>query len=179
MKNLKPAYIIGALFFGTVFIGFGWNQISSFEKTLVVLMCEGPIELTKKASTINYYRITKRNFDEQPFKLYISNPNFDTKDSPPYQLGIAIEKAKEADKLDLKARKYFSPDWYIFIPEQIKGEPIIPVATSVDRVKLKIEDWSLDAEEQWSSSNCSIVEESKFFEDWKSKVASKKKELKF
>jgi hypothetical protein len=179
MKYKKLTYIIVALFFGAVCVGFGWNQINSIEKTLVVLMCEGPRELTKKSSSNNYYKLTKRSFNEQPFKLYISNPNFDTKNSPPYLIGIALESAKESDKLILKARKYFPPDWYTFIPAQIDGEFIMPVATYVDRVKLKMEDWTLDAEEQWSSSNCSIVEESQFLEDWKSKVANKKKELKF
>lgn len=177
MRNIKK---ISGYVFGLVVVYFLFSQLSSKEETLVVLRCVrlGADNKEEKDSDA-HYKITKRYFDDQPYKLYISSPDFDEKDSPPLALGILYENANNSDKENLKSRLHFSPDWYTFIPEFKKGKFFIPDAIYVNRATLQMEDTSLDDGKLWSTRNCSIVEQRSFDDEWESKVKNKKKELKF
>ena len=81
MKNIK---IISIVITALMILGIGWNQIRSHEQILVVMKCIYKNEENKeKQKKIKYYKITKRILEEQPYKLYISNPDYDEKNAPP------------------------------------------------------------------------------------------------
>ena len=175
-KRTKLAVVI----LGLMIFGVGWNQLATYEANLVVLKCVYEFEENKeKKKLINFYKITKHLLEEHPYKLYISNPDYDEKGEPPYLIGISIQSAKEEDKANLKSRPYLPPDWYTFIPERKDGKFFLPTATYVNRVTLQIEDLSLDKGEQWGKSSCSIAQASEFDNDYRSKLDGKKKEQKF
>lgn len=171
---------IAIVFLGLMILVVGWNQLSKYEENLVVLKCVYEFEeKNEKKNLTNFYKITKRLLEEHPYKMYISNPEYDEKGEPPYSIGISIQSAKEEDKANLKSRPYLPPDWYTFIPERKDGKFFLPTATYVNRVTLQMEDLSLDTGEQWAKSSCSIAQTSEFDNDYRSKLESKKKEQKF
>jgi hypothetical protein len=154
--------------------------LTKFEKKLVVLKCVHQIEENKeKKNLTNYYKITSRLHEDHPHKLYISNPNYEEKDSPPYLIGISIQNASDLDKSFIKRRPYLPPDWYTFIPQREYGGFIVPTATYINRVTMKMEDLSLEDGMLWSSGNCAIVQAKEFDDDYRSQIENKKKEQKF
>jgi hypothetical protein len=177
MNKIKKLVIA---IFGLMSLGVGWHHLATYEENLVVLKCAYEIEENnEKKNLIAFYKITKHLLEEHPYKMYISNPDYDEKNYPPYLIGISVQSAKEADKEKLKSRPYLPPDWYTFIPEQKYGKFILPMAKYVNRVTLQMEDLSLEKGEQWGKSSCSIAQTSEFDNDYRSKLESKKKEQKF
>jgi hypothetical protein len=177
MKKIKT---LGIVITVLMILGIGWNQIRSHEQILVVMKCVFKNEENKaKQKESQYYKITKRFLDDQPHKLYISNPDYDEKNAPPYFIGIEIKNAKDSDKLNLKRPIYFAPDWYTFIPERKDGKFFFPTAIYVNRINLQMEELSLDDGGLWSQKDCEIAQESDFNNDYRLKVEGKKKELKF
>ena len=177
---MKKKLVLGIAIASFIILGLVVNQLNKFESNLVVLKCVHQIEENKeKKNLTNYYKITTRLLEDHPHKLYISNPNYEDKDSPPYLIGISIQNASELDKSYIKRRPYLPPDWYTFIPQQGRSGFIVPTATYINRVTLQMEDLSLDDGMLWTSGNCSIVKAKEFDDDYRLKLDNKKKEQKF
>jgi hypothetical protein len=176
MKKLK---IIVGLIFGLMVVSFVWSQLTSTDATLVVLKC---IELSEgdkeKQDSGSYYKITRKFFDDRPYKVYESNPDYEEKDSSPSLLGVSFESASDQEKENLRIRRHQSPDWYTFIPAYKNGIVSSVTAIYVNRISLEMEIWTVDGNAHWETKNCSIVESRNFDDDFKSKVENKKKELK-
>lgn len=117
------------------------------ELTKVVLKCvHQEKDKSETVEYVNYYKITKHLFNNEPYKLYSAYAYFNNDDYEPLIEGY-WEKSKEVEHAwqDVKKKdtsKYFYPDWYTFIHlnrSKFGDYSQVEIYTFINRETLKLE----------------------------------------
>jgi len=174
MKILKYSSILIGLLLITV---FGYRYLTTVEVTKVTLKCkvfEG-VDSIKKGE-LTYYKVTKHLFSDEPVKLLNSYPDDVKNNYPPLITGY--EENSPTVK-DIKfEKKYFHPDYYIFIDQPDDKVHLFHV-NYLNREDLIMEDYVLEDQKfLGSKKQCEVISEKDFDKDWESKVTLKKSKLK-
>ncbi len=168
MKKILLVTIV----FSAVSIFLGFVYLSKIEVTKVSLKCTEKFLLFSGTPTEEtYLKLTRLFFDDEPYKLYSSNPDSELDNSPPYLIGIS-DKTPEGSEFNFN-RIHVRPDWYIFVPakDKVKRQlPTVSIVTYINRETLKLESTFSGDQKNWSIGQCEIIQNDEFEKRWKSKV---------
>ncbi len=160
------------IFLLVVSIFFGFIYLPKIEITKVSLKCSEKFLLFSGTPTEEtYLKLTRLLFDDEPYKLYSSNPDLELDNSPPYLIGIS-DKTPEGSEFNFN-RIHVRPDWYIFVPakDTVKRQlPTVSTVTYINRETLKLESTFSGDKTNISIGQCEIIQNDEFEKKWKSKV---------
>jgi len=168
----------------TVIGVFSYLYIKSVEVTKVTLKCTEKLVLFKDQPTRSeYFRITKKLFDETPVSFLISHPDTTNKNLEPNIIGV-YETSSKVNNIQFK-RKYTFPEYYLFITDSDDvdhckgcGVETIQTVTYIKRDNLETETTFIGDQTVLSSGKCEIVNNDLFDKDWKLKMDQIKKDRK-
>lgn len=177
-KIIKTTLIVSTLL-AVILVGYYYSR--NIEITKISLKCSEKFLLISGDPIENvYYKITRKIYDENVYKMYSSYPDTNNKDYLPSLIGIS-DAFPEVKHIKFN-REHYPPTWYTFLQPQSDKSELIPrlsTATYVNRESLEIEDRFTGDGRVWSKGQCVIIPNDKFDENWKEQVRKIKEKLKF
>ena len=155
---------------------------TKIELTKVVLKC---IHSYNSNEITNYYKITKKLFSDEPYKIYFTYAIFENDKYQPSLEGYwnQSEESKSAKENVLKKKdisKYSYPDWYLFVglsKEKNGDYSKQRLYVFINRETLKLESHWFDVDK--NESQCEISDDKNFDETYESDKNSKIKLKRF
>ena len=182
MKKIIQKILVVLLILIVCLVGYYYSR--NIEVTKISLKCTNELQLLKSGRFVPvidvYYKITKKIFDDRPYRIYGSYPDANDDNYPPYLIGVSDESF-EGRNIKFK-KEQFPPTWYTFvnpIPEWDRESNLLSTVTYINRESLDIESRFTEDGKLWSKGQCSIISNEKFDEVRTEQVKKIKDKMKF
>ena len=182
MKKTIKKVFIGLIILIVFLVGYYYSR--NIEVTKISLKCTNELPLLKSGRFVPvfdvYYKITKKIFDDRPYRIYQSYTDSNDDVYPPYLIGVSDESL-EGRNIKFK-KEQFPPTWYTFVNPVIewgRGRDLLSTVTYINRESLDIESRFTDDGKLWSKGQCSIISNEKFDEVRTEQVKKIKEKMKF
>ena len=179
MKKIIQKILVVLLILIVCLVGYYYSR--NIEVTKISLKCTETLTLIEgKPLNDVYYKITKKIFDDRPYRIYGSYPDTNDDNYPPYLIGVSDESL-EGRNIKFK-RKQYPPTWYTFVdpdPDWDRPIPRLSTVTYINRENLEVEERFTGDGKLWSKGQCSIISNEKFDEVLNEQVKKIKDKMKF